>query len=153
MAKKKNSNSTEESRSENDSKFDREIFQRAIESSENDFEKNLTYISAGSLGLSLAFIEKIVPLEFAKCKIFLILGWTLLTITLATNLASHLISIFFISKSRDDYDSQNKDSEKNVKSRNKIISGINWATLVLLILGIGSIVYFSSINIICNGKG
>ena len=51
---------------------DRDAFQKAIENSENDFEKNLTYISAGALGLSLAFIEKIVKLENADHSAFLV---------------------------------------------------------------------------------
>jgi hypothetical protein len=44
---------------------DRYAFQRIKEKSEDDFEKLLTYISAGALGLSITLIEKLVLLNSA----------------------------------------------------------------------------------------
>jgi hypothetical protein len=44
---------------------DRDAFQRIKEKSEDDFEKLLTYISAGALGLSITLIEKLVLLNSA----------------------------------------------------------------------------------------
>lgn len=131
---------------------DREAFQKAIENSENDFEKNLTYISAGALGLSLAFIEKIVKLENADHSYFLVIGWTLLTMTLGLNLVSHLISKHFIKISRDEFDKKDRTVILKIKKRNGKIDCINWITVALLILGITSIVIFSSINTVNMAK-
>ncbi len=41
---------------------DREKIQEVIGKTEDYFEEKLTYISAGALGLTLTFIEKIIPL-------------------------------------------------------------------------------------------
>jgi hypothetical protein len=136
----------------NKEEMDRETFQKAIENSENDFEKNLTYISAGALGLSLAFIEKIVSLENADHSYFLVIGWTLLTITLGLNLVSHLISKHFIKISRDEFDKKDRTVILKIKKRNGKIDCINWITVALLILGISSIVIFSSINTVNMAK-
>jgi hypothetical protein len=130
----------------------REAFQKAIENSENDFEKNLTYISAGALALSLAFIEKIVKLENADHSYFLVIGWILLTLTLGLNLVSHLISIHFIKMSRDEFDKKDRAVILKIKKRNGKIDCINWITVALLFLGITSIVIFSSINTVNMAK-
>lgn len=45
------------------------------EKSEDDYEKNLVYISSGTLVLSLTFIEKIVPLQGSTVVWFLIASW------------------------------------------------------------------------------
>ena len=131
---------------------DREAFQKAIENSENDFEKNLTYISAGALGLSLAFIEKIVKLENADYSVFLIVGWALLMLTLGINLVSHLVSKHFIKLSRDEFDKKERSVILKIKKRNGKIDCINWVTVIFLILGISSIVVFSSINTVSMAK-
>jgi hypothetical protein len=55
---KKNSNN-----SELEIKSDRNILQRIKEKSEDDFERNITYISAGALAISLTFLERIVPVK------------------------------------------------------------------------------------------
>ena len=136
----------------------RELYQQAINKSEDDFEKNIIYLSSGALGLTLIFIEKIVSPYNSVYLFFLILGWSLLTITLAVNLASHLISKKFIQKSQidfDDYINEALDYEKldkNITSRNKKIDWINWISLALFILGILSIVLFTSLNFINMAK-
>jgi len=124
----------------------REAFQKAIDETESLFEKNLTYLSAGALGLSLTFIEKITKLDSATAIQFLVLGWILLSLTLAINLVSHLISRHYIRKSQREYDKKDRGVFARIKKRNAIISTINWATVTLLILGIASIVIFTSIN-------
>ncbi|MEY3500718.1 MAG: hypothetical protein RL308_2387 [Bacteroidota bacterium] len=136
----------------------REHYQQAINKSEDDFEKNIIYLSSGALGLTLIFIEKIVPPYNSVYLFFLIFGWSLLTITLAVNLASHLISKKFIQKSQIDFDDYINDSidyeelDKNITSRNIKIDWINWISLALFILGILSIVLFTSLNFINMAK-
>lgn len=131
---------------------EREAFQKSIENSENDFEKNLTYISSGALGLSLAFIDKIVKLENANHSIFLVIGWVFLTLTLSLNLLSHLISKHFTKISRDDFDKKDQAINLKIKQRNGKIDIINWVSVFLFILGITSIVIFSSINTVNMAK-
>ncbi len=132
--------------SENKKGSDSNIFHKAISDSEAFFEKNLTYISAGALGISLTFIEKIVKLDESNGLHFLIIGWVLLVVTLAINLMSHLISKYFILKSQKEYNNKVENLIPKIEKRNMIIDSINWLTVILLILGIASIVVFTSIN-------
>lgn len=131
--------------SSTDDNKEREAFQKAIDNTETDFEKNLTYISAGALGLSITFIDKIVKIDEAEYFGFLLFGWGFLILTLGLNLISHLISKYFIVKTRDEYDNNLHDNDK-IKSRNKILDTINWVTVISLILGIIFIVTFSAKN-------
>ena len=134
--------------SNNSSDKDREAFQKAIENSENDFEQKLTYLSAGALVLSFAFIEKIVNIEKSSYLVLLIIAWGFLILTLSLNLVSHLVSKHFIVKSQNEL-----DNELNyyvlilrIKKRNSIIDCINWISVALFLLGIVFIVTFTSIN-------
>lgn len=142
--------------SDNSENSDRDSIQRMIEKSGDDFERNLTYISAGSLGLSLTFIEKIVKIEDSNYRLCLILGWIFLALTLFVNLISHLISRNLGEKSNEDLDkiivgSEDYESKMDminkIKRRNKLINWINYATMALLIVGISLIIIFISLNV------
>ena len=64
-----------------------------FDKSQDDFEKQLSYISGGALGLSLLFLEKVIEdLSKADSKWLLTLGWILLALTLFINLTSHLFA-------------------------------------------------------------
>lgn len=115
-----------------------------LSKSQDDFEKQLSFISAGALGLSMLFIEKIVPLKTACHKWLLITGWSLLAITLFSNLVSHFLSAQLNYKTL--LECQNGTEIKHAK-RTKWITSINIGTIITLILGIFFILIFSSINI------
>lgn len=93
-----------------DDKSDRSILNRIKEKSEDDFEKKITYISAGSLAISLTFIEKIVPLKDSTEIWLLICSWIFLAFTLLLNLLSNLYSSHIMDKSLDD------DEKKIIKN-------------------------------------
>ena len=129
----------------------RASLEHAIKGSEDDFEKNLVYISAGSLVLSIGFIEKIIPMGNAKCVGFLIVSWCLIALTLLLNLASYLISANNGTKAREDLDNEQIDDKTrydNVKSRNKIIRKVNWTSYTLFCFGIISMIIYCSINLL-----
>jgi hypothetical protein len=125
---------------------DRDAFQRIKEKSEDDFEKLLTYISAGALGLSITFIEKLVPLDSAANLTYLIIGWILLALTLVVNLFSHSFSSSMNEKSLEDYDNEVEGLHDIITKRNKRIDIINWTSLGLLAFGLGFTIYFTSLN-------
>jgi hypothetical protein len=127
---------------------DRDKIQDAISDSQNDFEKNLVYLSAGALTLSMGFIEKIIPFNKAVNKWLLITSWVLLASTLLLNLASHLISVRNSTKAREEMDSgmeYNKLVER-ISCRNKLMRAINWISYFLFALGVLCVVIFCSIN-------
>lgn len=130
-------------------KTDREKVINAITESESDFEKNLVYLSAGALTLSMGFIEKVIPFEKAFFKWLIIVSWIFLASTLLLNLASHLISAGNSSKTREEMDNgmDYKLLMKHLNCRNKSIRIINWISYILFALGIIFILLFSTLNL------
>lgn len=114
---------------------------RTIDKSEDDFENKLTYISAGALGLSFAFIEKIVNIENSTNKRLLICGWISLCITLFLNLVSHLISKKIACRIQDDLADLDKKNDKKVRV-------FNYFSVGFLMIGIVLIIIYASFNII-----
>ncbi len=132
---------------DNEEKSDRIILQRIKEKSEDDFERNITYISAGALAISLTFLEKIVPIKDSVQTYIVILSWTLLVLTLLSNLLSHQYSSWIIDKTIDDVDENSESSIANWERRTKKIRVWNIANVGGLIIGIGLFIVFVSINI------
>lgn len=126
---------------------DREKIQNLIAKTEEYFEKQLTYISAGALGISLTLINNIVPFEDAYAIIWIVIGWVLLVATLLLNLSSHMISKCFLNKTLSELDNNYTFKCLKQKKRNRLIDYINWITIILLIIGISSFVTFVSINL------
>lgn len=128
--------------------FRKSVYENKIKS-EDDYEKYITLISSGALGLSITFIEKIVPLNSAIYKWVLILGWVLLTITLFVSLLSHFFSRKFSEKTIEDIDNdlEYESISENITKRNEYLEYFNFSTITTLFLGIISIVVFVSINI------
>ena len=112
---------------------DRDKIQNSINESQSDFEKNLVYLSAGALALSMGFIEKIVSFEKASNKWIVILSWVFLASTLLLNLASHLISVGNSTKAREEMDSGMEYSKliEQISCRNKLMRIINWISYFL----------------------
>jgi hypothetical protein len=105
--------------------------------SDDDFEKNITLISTGTLVLSLTFIEKIVDLKEAENVWWLIWSWGSMLSTLFFNLLSHQFSSYYGELNFDDYNHQSfaeddsryiskEKSDTNRKSRNLKIRILNW---------------------------
>jgi len=115
-----------------------------VSKSQDDFEKQLSFISAGALGLSMLFIEKIVPLKTAGYKWLLISGWICLVLTLFGNLVSHFLSAQYNHKTLIEYQ---EGHETRHSERTKWITWLNIGTILMLVLGILSILIFLAINI------
>lgn len=115
--------------------------------SQDDFEKQLVYISGGALTVSMFLIEKVVKdLPHAKCKWILITCWTMLGFTLVVNLLSHFLCINFNYKTIEEIDADNYNPVK-ARRRNRVIKAINVSTFITLVLGIILLIIFTSINL------
>lgn len=125
----------------------RDQCQEILNKSQDDFEKQLIFISAGALTVSMFFIEKVVKdLSKSHFKWILIVSWSLLGITLVVNLLSHFFAIKFNYKNIEEIDNKVYQREKTLK-RNNTIKQINILTITTLISGIILLVIFSSLNI------
>jgi len=141
-----------------------EAFNKIKEKSDDDYEKNIVYIAAGTLVLSMTFLEKIIKVETSSGIWFLIISWGLLALTLLGNLVSHQLSSRFHEICLDLYDKcgelpeaptneQNATfqqrfdhAEKKFESCNSTIRTLNWTTTFSLFLGIALMVIFCSMN-------
>lgn len=121
--------------------------------SDDDFEKYITFIASGSLGLTLTFIDKISPLKQSIGIWVIIVGWMFLASTLFVNLLSHFLSSRHNEKTIQDLDDEIKYDEliSNINKRNKIVSNLNLASIILLGLGILFILIFTALNAYNNG--
>ncbi|WP_026714463.1 hypothetical protein [Flavobacterium daejeonense] len=116
--------------------------------SQDDFEKYINLLASGGLVLSLTFFEKIVPLDKAVCKPFVIAGMFLMVVTLLSNLYSHHKSILDSDLTIKEIDEKQYDKIfKNINKRNKTINILNSVSIWALIIGILSLITFVTINI------
>jgi hypothetical protein len=131
----------------------RDLLYQQKSKSDDHFEKAITFITSGALGLTLTFHDKIVPFSNAICVYIIAIGWFLLVATLFVNLYSHYQS----SKSTDatiddvddviDYNLTYNGFRKKVNKRNSVINHLNKASIYLLGAGLISIIIYVSINL------
>lgn len=115
--------------------------------SQDMFEKQLSYISAGSLALSMGFIKDIIKdIHKATERWSLNLGWFFLGLTLLLNLISHIVASKQFGAIIKDID-ENCYAQPTAFKRINRISILNMVSIGFLVLGIFSIIYFTSINI------
>jgi hypothetical protein len=118
-----------------------------LDASQELFEKQLSFVSAGALGVSMFLIEKVVKnLNAAHYKWMIISCWTLLGFTLILNLISHYLAVKFNYSNIEEIDDKNYDYKKATR-RNKTLKTLNLITLITLVTGIFSLILFISLNI------
>jgi hypothetical protein len=124
----------------------KELFQK----SQDNFEKQLSYISAGALALSVGFIKDIVhPIKNSSYKWMLLSGWGLLIFTLLLNLVSHIIAGRNARKGAKETEDIDKMYEpEKIDNRAKQMDIINWTTVGTLAGGIVLIVLYITFNAI-----
>lgn len=116
--------------------------------SQDDFEKYINLMASGALALTLTFLEKIVVIDQAIYKGFIVFGWFLLPITLLSNLYSHYKSIIDSDETLKDIDEKKFDDIfKNIEKRNLTINWLNRISIWSLILGVLCIITFVTINL------
>jgi len=118
-----------------------------IGKSYESFEKQLNYISAGTLGLSMIFIENVVnDLSLTHSNFLIIISWISLGLTLISNLISHIYTSWVHGMTLSEIINNNYKFEKAEK-RNNYIKYWNIVSIGLLILGIIFLISFVSTNI------
>ena len=126
----------------------RQIYEKARMDSELEIDRYIKFLAGGALVLSLTFIGNIIPANDNPiiAPWLIIVGWVLLVIALAINFTSYFLTIRNAKKAIDEIDSD-KNWEKPVKKRNKLINKYNIAAAIASILGIIGITLFISLNI------
>lgn len=122
-----------------------------LHKSQDAFEQQLSYISAGCLALSVGFIKDIIKdLQNADWKWALNIGWFFLAFTLLINLISHIRAADLHNKTISEINGGTYEP-KVVTRRYKEIGYVNWISVGTLIIGISLIIIFVTKNIY-NGK-
>jgi len=117
--------------------------------SDDDFEKYITLISSGGLGVTIAYINDIIPIKESVGSWVLFLGWIMLCTTLFLNLLSHHKSSICNEKTIDEIDElEYEELSDNIDSRNKIIRCLNLASIITVGIGLLLIIIFTIINFI-----
>lgn len=130
-----------------------EAVNKIKEKSEDDFEKQLIFIASGALGISFAFLEKLVNLSKSIYLWTLAVAWVCLALSLCVNLWSHYLTKNLAEKSiddQDDYHDGKMDYEHlcaNIKRRNSTIDRVNYFSIAALFLGLTFLIAFVTINI------
>ena len=118
-----------------------------IQKSHDSFEKQINYISAGALGVSMLLVEKVVKdITITKCNSLLILSWVFFTLTLVSNLLSHIFTSNIHDKTLAEIYSETYD-DKKATTRNSNIKFWNVISISFLFLGIIFQIIFVSLNI------
>lgn len=100
------------------------------------FEKQLNYISAGALGLSMVIVEKLIKdLALSQSKWMLFVSWSLLGLTLISNLVSHIFTSKWHNKTIGEIDDA-KYNYSRASKRNRYINRWNLFSVALMLLGL-----------------
>lgn len=115
--------------------------------SQESFEKQLIYISAGALSISIGFIKNVVgDLDKTSAEGLLITAWALMGLTLLLNLLSHVFTSNCHNKTIEEI-SEGKYDYKKALCRHNDIKKLNYSSIGTLIIGIILLLTFISINI------
>ena len=108
----------------------------------SQYDSQVLYISSGALALSLTFLKDIVPLEKAECFYLYLFALILFTICISLGVYCHYQSFKLIEKQIKNVSNDifNTKPDKTIPILNLIIG-------ISLILGILSLVIFSSVNL------
>jgi hypothetical protein len=121
--------------------------QKVYEKSQDAFEKQLSFISAGALGFSMLFVEKAINnFEVSKNKWLIIVSWFLFGLTLIVNLYSHHLSARNTFKTIAEINNDSYEPKK-VEDRIFWVNLFNKITIAMLCLGIGLFIIYVLKNI------
>jgi hypothetical protein len=118
---------------------------KTLNYSNEQFDKHVLFIASGALGISFAFIEKIVNLKEAASKDLLIEAWRYFAAVIFVSLISHFVSSLSIRWSISHYGEESWD--KKSKQWNYIIRGLNILMISGLLYATLSLINFINQNI------
>ena len=114
--------------------------------SNQQFDKNVLFIASGALGISFAFIEKIIPdLQNAKHSCYLIDSWYCFAAVMGISLIAPFVSIMANRWAITHVNCDNYD--KKARRWNYTIRGLNISMIIGLLAGIVLLIQFIKLNI------
>lgn len=121
---------------------------RIIESQHDKFDQKILYIAGGAFAIASVFIDKVVKLNVAINKGYLIFSLSIFAAVVILALINHFVSIKANNWAHRNFDKMDEKEFSNKSKRwNRVINVINYSNIVLLILGGIFLLSFIKINI------
>lgn len=115
------------------------------------FDKAILTLAAGALGLSLTFIDKIVPHPNPSTLCLLIIAWIFFCASVLSTLISFITSQFACRKQINILEKEFFGNNSDKKDECNILGGVtaflNIASISLFVLGVIFLIFFSAKNI------
>lgn len=112
-----------------------------------DFDKAITTLSAGALGISIAFVRDLVPEPVLHSVKWLGSSWVLLSLSLLAILISLLISQFALRRAIGQVDKGTIRTELPGGLLATLTVILNILAALALIAGVGSLAFFALANV------
>jgi hypothetical protein len=122
--------------------------QSSLDSAFDSLDKNLLALSSGALGVSLAFIKDIVPLDHVRCVALLLLSWFAFSASIISTLLSFKFSIAAHKKQRDALDKALLERKAPESGSPGALEWSNICSAGFFILGLLCTLLFVGINVI-----
>jgi len=134
---------------ENDSQTKyREWLVQAEHMATRDYDKAILTLSSGALGISIAFVSKLVPHPYALTLFFLGFAWIALVLSLLSTLISLLTSQIGLRKTIEQVDEGTIYAETPGGWFTTATIASNILAAITLIIGVSFLVLFALINLI-----
>nr|WP_295934972.1 hypothetical protein [uncultured Dyadobacter sp.] len=116
------------------------------EKSEDDFDKNITAIAAGTLAITLTFHQIIVKATETDAHCLLFGSWVFLGLLMVLNLISNYITILQIQTSVSELNEKGVMNDKANERRIRTMNRLNFIKIVLLSFGLTFFLTYVIIN-------
>lgn len=127
-----------------------DLNRRQMSNSET-YDKSLLTLSSAFLGLSLTFIQQVVPLASAKCLGLLYASWGLFTLSIVLTIASFIYGQSVLAELVDGAKNYFLEGKKEEDARSKVLSGrvavLNTFNGVVFITAVVSLTVFVGWNV------
>ena len=126
--------------------------QASIEAEHSDaehYDRWLLTLSAGALGISIAFLKDIAPNPDPSTHCWLITAWTSLIAAITATVGSMQVSQWAFQRYRALLDKQHAGNPEASQRNNPktVLQWLNWLSLFLFVTGISALAVFSFQNL------
>lgn len=127
---------------------EKELLQLISRYSNEQFDKNILFISSGGLGISFAFIKDVIPdLNLASCKGLLLCSWYFFGFVILTSLVAQFVSARAASIANESQNLDDDSYNRKLKPYNLSIRTMNIACIVGIFFGVGALILFIQQNL------
>ena len=110
-------------------------------------DKQIAFIAGGAFAIVAVFVDKIVPLQTAYCKLCLIISLASFAASIILALLANYNSITIHSWALENEDLSDDVFNKQLIEKNKLIRCLNFSSIIAILIGGICLIWFLSFNI------